>query len=268
VTVARPHRREFSVTVFPIPLESGERLLGLVIHEVTEAKDLDRRKDAFVSIASHEIRTPMSSIMGFTELLLQRDPPPPKRKEWLERIQRNSLRVANIVDDLLNVSRIQSGKLSLTIEPVPLPHLIEETMSVIRLLTDKHEFVIAIPSECPLALADRDKLNQVLTNLLDNAVKYSPEGGNITVTAGFDAGRGHVVLSVADQGMGIAPKDQERLFTTFSRIRRPETASIRGTGLGLYIVKGLVELMKGQVWVESKLGSGSTFYVSLPAVIP
>ena len=113
-------------------------------------------------------------------------------------------------------------------------------------------------------VADRDKLVQVLVNLLSNAIKYSPKGGEVAVAARHELERGRVVVSVKDQGIGIAPEDQERLFTTFTRIRRPETEGVRGTGLGLYIVKGLVELMHGEIWLESELNKGSTFYIALP----
>ncbi len=113
-------------------------------------------------------------------------------------------------------------------------------------------------------MADGDKLGHVLSNLLGNAVKYSPEGGQITISARHEPERERVVMAVADQGIGIAPRDKKRLFTTFHRIHRTETEGIGGTGLGLYIVKALVELMHGEVWLESKLNKGSTFFFSLP----
>jgi len=232
--------------------------------EITLGQELEQRRDAFVSIASHELRTPMTTILGFSELLLRRNPPEATRREWVERIYSHCARLAGIVDDLLNVSRIQSGKLAVNPEQLPLPVVVEEAVEAVRSTTDIHEFMLGIPPDTPKVVADPDKLAQVLTNLLTNAVKYSPGGGKITVSARLEAGKDRVVIAVADQGLGISRQDRVNLFTTFHRIRRPETDGISGTGLGLYIVKELVELMQGQVWLKSQLGKGSTFSFSIP----
>ncbi|MFQ6031005.1 MAG: sensor histidine kinase, partial [Dehalococcoidia bacterium] len=130
--------------------------------------------------------------------------------------------------------------------------------------TDKHEFRENIPPDLPRVAADREKLVQILANLLDNAIKYSPDGGTITVSATHEPGRDRVVVAVEDHGIGIASEDQDRVFTAFQRIRRPETRGIGGTGLGLYIVKALAELSQGEVWLESQVQWGSTFFFSLP----
>ncbi len=220
--------------------------------------------DAFISISSHELRTPMTVILGFSELLLQQDPPERIRKEWLNHIHSEMLRLSAIVDDTLNVSRIQSGRLKLTLEPVRMHEVIEQALMSTRAMDERHQFVVEASPDTPPVMADRDKVAQVLINLLSNAVKYSPRGGRVTVAARHEPARGRVVISVADQGVGIAPDDQRRLFTTFHRIHRPETEGVRGTGLGLYIVKGLVELMQGEVWFESELNKGTTFHFSLP----
>ena len=142
--------------------------------------------------------------------------------------------------------------------------MVEEALENASPLTDGDEFIVNIPPDTPKVVADRDKLAEVLTNLLTNAVKYSPGGGKITVSARLEAGNHRVVVAVADQGIGISPQDRENLFTTFHRIRRPETDRIGGTGLGLYIVKELVQLMQGEVWLKSQLGNGSTFSFSIP----
>ncbi|GAI83589.1 unnamed protein product, partial [marine sediment metagenome] len=140
-----------------------------------------------------------------------------------------------MVDDLLNVTRIQSGKVSLKLEGVKLTDVFREQLTMIRESTDKHEFVINIEPDLPNVLVDRDKFGQVLGNLLINAVKYSPNGGCVTLSAHDDPQRHRIVVSVADEGIGISPEDKESLFTTFHRIQRPETRGIRGSGLGLYI---------------------------------
>ena len=225
-------------------------------------READRIKTNFMSIASHELRTPMTVLVGFTELLLNRDLPEEKQRDWLERIYRESKRLATIVDDLLNVSRIQSGQITVEQQKLKLLEVVREAVQLVSGVSEKHSLALDIPEDLPLVLGDRDKLTQVLINLLDNAIKYSPQGGKITVAARQETER--VVVSVSDQGIGIAPEDRERIFTTFTRIRRPEAGGVRGTGLGLYIVKALVELMGGEIWVESELDKGSTFFFSLP----
>ena len=240
VTLARPQRRHLEVSAFAIPGAPDSSMTGLLARDITEQKDLQERRDAFVSIASHELRTPMTTIMGFSELLLDNETLEPSQREWLGRTHQNSRALSAIVDDMLNVSRIQSGRLALDLAHLRLDVVVEEVV------------------------ADREKLDQVLINLLTNAIKYSPAGGLIAVSARHEERHERIVVEVADQGMGIAPEDREHLFSTFHRIRRPETQGIRGTGLGLSIVSGLVRMMRGEVWVESELDEGSRFIFSLP----
>ncbi|MBI2873075.1 MAG: GAF domain-containing protein [Chloroflexi bacterium] len=260
-----PQRRELVITTFPIASRQGAGTGHCILgRDITAEREALRRRDAFISIASHELRTPLTSLYGFSELLLTREVSRARRMEWLERIHKESKRLAGIVDDMLNVSRIQSGRITLREEPVPLLPVAEEVLRSVGSTTEHHRFAIDVPERLPAPIADRDKLSQVLWNLVDNAIKYSPEGGEVVVRAMEEPEQHRLVVSVSDQGMGIAPEDQARLFTTFHRIRRPETAGVRGTGLGLYIVKGLVELMGGEVWVSSELGEGTTFSFTLP----
>jgi signal transduction histidine kinase len=263
VRVLRPHARELAVTVFPILRKPQPKMTGLLVRDVTREREIERRRDAFVAVASHELRTPLTTMVGFAELLLRRDPPEPVRREWLDYIYKGSREMMAVVDELLSVSRIQSGELAIDLESVPLQAVLDEVLAGIRPATDRHEFRVDIPQTVSRVWADRGKLVQVLTNLLDNAVKYSPRGGTVAVSARHEPERRCVVVSVADQGIGIAPADQGRLFTTFYRVPRRETESVRGTGLGLYIVKALMELMQGEVWLESQVGQGSTFFLSL-----
>ena len=164
----------------------------------------------------------------------------------------------------MNVSRIRSGKTSIKLEVVRLSDVLEETLSLTRESTNKHEFVVDIESDLPDVLVDRDKFSQVAGNLLSNAVKYSPNGGRITLSAHNDQERHRIVVSVTDEGIGIGPADKDVLFTTFHRIQRPETQGIRGSGLGLYIAKEWTEAMGGKIWLESELNKGSTFFVAIP----
>ncbi|MCH7493033.1 HAMP domain-containing histidine kinase [Patescibacteria group bacterium] len=267
MVMLRPERCRLSMTIFPITNSPETRMTGLVVRDVTQEREMEQRRNAFISLASHELRTPMTSILGFTELLLDREPPKPLRREWLDRILRDSIRLNAVVDDLLDVSRIQSGKAPVNQEELSLQSLAEEQLSTFVPRTTKHKFVMDFPPDLPSIVGDHQKLGQVLTNLLENAIKYSPNGGQIRISAYLDLDRKRVVTAISDQGIGIAADDQSALFTTFCRIYRPETGNVSGTGLGLYIVKGLVELMNGEVWLDSELGKGSTFFFSTPAAI-
>lgn len=221
-------------------------------------------RDTFVSIASHELRTPMTTIMGYAELLLRRDPPDAIRKQWLKEIIDSGQSIASLLDELLNVTRIQSGKVDMKLERVKLSDVLEDRLAIIRESTGKHEFILDIEPELPDMIVDYDKFSQVVGNLLDNAIKYSPNGGRITVSAYNDLQRNRIVVSFTDEGVGIGPVDKNLLFTTFHRIQRSETRGIRGSGLGLYIVKKWMEAMGGEVWLESELDKGSTFFIAIP----
>jgi signal transduction histidine kinase len=239
---------------------------AIALHSAMLIRDVSMR-DTFVSVASHELRTPLTSIMGYADLLLRRDPPDITRKRWLENILDNSQRISAIVDDLLNVSRIRSGRASIKLEKVSLSDVLEEALSLSRESTERHEFVVDIEPDFPDVLVDRDKFNQVVGNLLSNAVKYSPNGGRITLSAHNEPSEHRIIMSVADEGIGIGPEDRDLLFTTFHRIQRPETHGIRGSGLGLYIAKAWTEAMGGEIWLESELNRGSTFFIAFPTQV-
>ena len=268
VTISTPQRRYVEMASFPIPTGSGNSMAGLLARDVTEARALQDRRDAFVSIASHELRTPMTSIMGFSELLKNNtEAPEASRRDWLERIYQNSQVLAAIVEDMLNVSRIQSGRLEINIEELQLARIVEEIVESIRPdATDKHNFITEIPSDIPPVFADRDKLAQIVRNLVSNALKYSPNGGDLTIRATAESEKDRVVVEVKDEGMGIAPEHMATLFSSFMRIRRPETEAIRGTGLGLSIVRGLAGMLRGEVWVETELDKGSSFFFTVPTI--
>ncbi|MEK7777621.1 MAG: ATP-binding protein, partial [Chloroflexota bacterium] len=265
VTLVRPIRRQLLVKVFHIPEEAGAPLLGLLVRDMTQEKELEERRNSFISIASHELRTPMTTIVGFSEILLTHEVPREIRENWLRTIHQEGLRLSGIVDDLLDISRIQSGKMGVNLVRCALGVVVEEAVTLASPMATRHEVVVEIPPDLPEVWADKAKLVQVLTNLLTNAAKYSPAGGSITLSARHEPDGERVVVSLADQGIGIAPENQTQLFQSFQRVNRRETLGIRGTGLGLYIVKSFVEMMGGEVWVESELNRGSTFFFSLQA---
>jgi signal transduction histidine kinase len=225
-------------------------------------REIDQVRNNFMSMAAHELRTPMTTVMGFSELLTTKNIPEARRIEWASMINTESRRLNNLIEELLNVSRVTAGKMKIDLQPQSVSEIAVAAMGSVG-YSPTHAISVEIPADLPLVLADRDKLLQVLVNLLSNAIKYSPEGGEVRLT-GRTSEDGFVLIDVIDHGMGISPADQEKLFTSFYRIERPETENIQGTGLGLSIVRSLIELMGGRVHLTSQLGLGSTFCVALP----
>ncbi len=231
--------------------------------EVHALRELSRMKSEFISIASHELRTPMTTILGFTELLLDQTAPRDPNREILAAVYDDSVKLAALVDDLLDVSRIETGRLSLVLESVDLERIVASLLPTFGPQTRHHTLVARVNAEARWVVADVGKLSQILTNLVANAIKYSPEGGRIEVVAERDERTGRVRIAVSDEGLGIPEAFHERIFERFQRVDSSETRRIRGTGLGLYIVKHLVELHGGAIAVDSELGHGSTFHFTL-----
>ncbi len=244
-------------------LQGIASLASMAVSSAMLVQDVSTR-DTFVSVASHELRSPLTTILGYTDLLLNRDPPEAKRKAWLNSILGNARTVAALVDDLLNVTRIRSGKLVMKLEASDLSDILANKMELAPEISEKHHFVIDLPADLPKVLVDRSKLGQVIDNLISNAIKYSPAGGEIRLAARQDPASRQVVISLQDHGIGISPADSESLFTTFHRIKRPETEGVKGNGLGLYIAKEWTEAMGGKIWLTSRLNEGSTFWVAVP----
>ena len=183
VKMEKPQTRYLEVTSFHIPAGSDESMTGLLARDVTQEREMAERRDSFVSIASHELRTPMTTIMGFSELLLNNsDLPEDSRREWLQRIHQNSQVLSAIVDDMLDVSRIQTGRIGINWEDLRIKDIVDEVLVGIKAETDEHEFSVNVAADLPTVAADREKLTQIVINLLTNAVKYSPKGGTITVS--------------------------------------------------------------------------------------
>ncbi|MBF8266113.1 MAG: two-component sensor histidine kinase, partial [Dehalococcoidia bacterium] len=176
-----------------------------------------------------------------------------------------SKRLTNIVDDFLNVSRIESGRLSVKRELLSVQNIVTQLFSQLNSNYLTHTFRMDIPESYPMVWADTERLTQVIYNLVDNAAKYSPAGGVVTVSGVTSPKDSEAVFTVTDIGLGIPPDELPKLFTRFHRVHRPDAANIRGTGLGLYIVKSLVDMMGGRIWVESQVNKGSTFFIALPA---
>jgi len=227
-----------------------------------ELKELDQLKSDFVSMVSHELRAPLTNINGSIELMLSDDSMDPEtQRAMLRIIAEQTARLTRLVQGILNVSRIEARKLEIHPEVVFIRSTLEKVVREIMQTTDRHVFELPDHS-LPPVWADPDRLQEILSNLLDNAVKYSPEGGTIRIGAQVLEDR--MVISVSDPGMGIPAKELDKIFEKFHRVDRGDARATYGHGLGLYISKRLVEAHGGNIWVESELGQGSTFYFTLP----
>jgi two-component system phosphate regulon sensor histidine kinase PhoR len=240
-----------------------------VLSDITLLEELSEMKTEFVSVVSHELRTPLTSIMGFAQTLRSDQIPVEEgeQEEFLGIIEQEANRLLVMINDLLDVSRMEAGRpLPLNYVEVDLVKLAEHVVRFQSVTTTSHTFRFDFPAAGLTVTADRDKSEQMLTNLVSNAIKYSPQGGEIVL--GGKAENGNRVLYVRDQGLGIAPEQLGQLFERYQRIDRDAIKGIRGTGLGLFLVKALVEAHGGRVWVESTVGTGSTFFLSLPEKPP
>ena len=224
-------------------------------------------RDTFVSIASHELLTPLTSVLGYSELLLSHETDARKQK-WASVVSENAQNMSKIVNDLLNVSRIQSGKIGLKLDRVKVEEVLVDRITFAEANSGKHNFVLEIEANLPDVYVDREKFSQAIWNLLSNAIKYSPNGGRITTSAHSDTTGKFVVICVATRAWESVRRMRIRYLRLFHRIQRPETSGIKGSGLGLYIVKEWIQAMGGQVWLESELNAGSKFYVTVPIFRP
>jgi signal transduction histidine kinase len=234
-------------------------------------KELDRMKSQFLSHCSHELRTPLTSIKGFTENLLHGMVGPLAERQhlYLTRISANANRLTRMIADLLDLSRIEAGTVRLAHTSVSLPELLEEASQELRLLTQtkSQHLTVEITEDNLTAWGDQDRLHQIVTNLVHNAHKFTPQHGHILVKA-YPAPPGHVLLTISDTGPGIPQEAQASLFQPFFQAHRAPEIGTQGLGLGLSIVKQLVELHGGTISVESQPGEGATFRLRLPAVCP
>jgi PAS domain S-box-containing protein len=256
------------VSVHLAPVLMGQEFLGTVsvFRDVTVEVEAERAKSEFVSTVSHELRTPMTSIKGYADLLLMGavGSLTGEQERFLTIIKSNTDRLTLLVNDLLDISRIESGRLILTPRVVRIDDLIGQVITAMAARAAERELALRsdLPPVLPEVFVDPDRVIQVLTNLVGNACRYTPSGGEIVVLA--SAHEGEIQVSVRDTGIGISEEDQQRLFSRFFRSDDPTVQEAPGTGLGLSITKSLVEMHGGQIWVESELGHGSTFTFSLP----
>jgi len=247
-----------------------------ILNDITDIRNVERMKTAFVSTVSHELRTPLTSIKGFIATLLEDDEgyfDDPTRREFYEIIDQQCDRLTRLISDLLNISRIESGRsLDLHLSRVALAPVCERILSAQQSYTDRHQLKLEAPEDFPEIVCDQDKVEQILDNLLGNAIKYSPDGGEIGVAL-VDEGD-FVRIDVSDQGLGIPERHRDRIFERFHMVDDDvDHRSVKGTGIGLYLVKALAQAHKdsggvtGDVWLaHSVVDEGSTFSVRLPKV--
>jgi len=271
VTIEQPERRILSAYGTGVRDEDGKLARVLVaLTDITALKELSEMKSDYVSVVSHELRTPLTSVQGFVSTLKA------DRKGLYDAETRNNFygiiqdecdRLLRLINDLLDVSRLEAGKpLSLNLTTVDVRSRLERAVRAQSTYTDRHEFALHAPPDLEPVIADPDRVDQVITNLLANAVKYSPEGGKISIEVRqSDSG---VQVSVADPGMGMTAEQMRTIFERYARVETRATRKIRGTGLGLFLSRQLVELHHGKIWVESELGQGATFTFTLPRTQP
>jgi PAS domain S-box-containing protein len=266
VVDANGERHCVSGTFSPIknPDDDETTMVLAILRDITQQKEIEQMQRDFVSIVSHELRAPLTAIKGFAKTLVVKDDElsPATRREFLSTVNEQAERLARLVDDLLQVSRIDAKRVRVEWTEVDIDAVIHDLMNQFHSKWGSRRVIVDTAEGVPYLRADRSKLEEILINLVDNAIKYSPPGTPVRVAArivGDD-----VEISIQDRGFGIAPEDAAQLFQKFQRITTPATRDIGGTGLGLYIVKGLVEAHGGRVWVESVPGAGSTCVFTMP----
>jgi PAS domain S-box-containing protein len=261
--------RVYQVQAAQVKNEEGKDLgVVAIFMDITDIKNIDRMKSSFVAMASHELRTPLTAIKGFVSTLLMDDGfSDDERREFYMIIDQECDRLTRLINDLLNTARIEAQEsLKPNYTMVDVRALLDKVLMIQKQSTSRHTLVLDLRSDVPNMVADEDKLDQILTNLLNNAIKYSPNGGTITVHAGVDGT--DLLVGVEDQGLGIPQDHLSKVFDKFHRVNNEDNRKIYGTGLGLFLVKHLVEQVHmGKIWVESEVGQGSTFWFRIPTAL-
>jgi two-component system phosphate regulon sensor histidine kinase PhoR len=275
ITVGTVRPKNYAVTAAPVRTEAGRGEIAgavLVLHDITELRRLERVRRDFVANVSHELKTPLTAIQGFAETLLTGAlDDAENNRRFVEIIRDHATRMAALTSDLLKLSQIEAGRLDMEVRSVQLADLISGCVETVRLRAEQKQLSLSV--ECapsvPLVNADPQHLRDVLENLLNNAVQYTPVGGRITVSAdrepSSDGAKPAVVVTVADTGIGIPEAHQHRVFERFYRVDRDRSREVGGTGLGLAITKHIVEAHGGRIWLESEVGKGSRFHFTIPA---
>ncbi len=265
IRISIPATRFYTLQLGPVRSRDGtvHGIVG-VLSDITELKEMDQMKTDLMSMVTHEIRTPLATVRGFAQILLKGGVGEDKSKEFLEIINRQSNRLVNLVNDFLDITRIESGRQVITKGPVDMDKLIQNAVADLKPLADEKNIDLQYvpPGGLPEVFGDRNLIEQVLINLISNAIKYSPKGAWARVAVAQQ--NGSVAIAVQDNGLGIPKESIPRLFEKFYRVRCDDRKDIIGTGLGLSLVKQIIDMHQGSIRVESEHGKGSTFTFTVP----
>ncbi|PLS18137.1 histidine kinase [Bacillus sp. M6-12] len=247
-------------------LFKGEKKLGtiLVHRDITKEYEVDQMKSEFVSTVSHELRTPLASVLGFTELMLNKELKPERQKKYLQTIYHEGKRLTSLINDFLDVQRMEAGKQTYEKKDIDLVRILEKVIENQQINSSEHKITLVNSASHPFVLGDRMKLEQVFMNLINNSIKYSPDGGNIKVVI-YDKDES-ILVDVRDEGLGIPQESIPKLFRKFYRVDNSDRRKIGGTGLGLAIVQEIVRGHGGEITVTSEFGKGSIFTVTFPKI--
>lgn len=263
---SKGERSTVSVTITPVVFEDKRTGFIITFHDVSKESELEEMKLDFVSMAAHELRTPLTAIRGYADLIEMQNAEDLDEtgKELINRLQISSANLGNLIDNLLSVSRIERNMFSVDAKPVDLTKTIAGVIDNLRQTAETKQQKIAFnkPHELPVVLADSFRIGQVLANLVANAINYTQVGGLITV--GIEKKEGILEVSVSDNGPGIPSEALKKLFTKFFRVSGALEQGSKGTGLGLFISKSIINMHNGKIWVDSELGKGSRFAFTLP----
>jgi hypothetical protein len=254
-------------TTFPAEISAGtfmwkdRQMAAVIIRDITERHKIEQMKDELLSAVSHEMRTPLTSMIGFIDFMLNNEVDAEQQREWLELVAKATIRLKDMIDNLLSFQRLRAGYENIHFQPVAIWPLLYEAVNLFGRVSNKHPMVIDCEADLPTVRGDSERLRQALSHLLSNAIKFSPAGGTVTLGARIEGGS--AILWVKDEGQGIAPENLDEIFDRFFRLD-PQKGRAGSTGLGLPLVKEIANAHGGQVWVESSLGKGSTFYLAIP----
>ncbi|MCK5211868.1 HAMP domain-containing protein [Candidatus Parcubacteria bacterium] len=271
LVLEKPLKGFFQVSIARVTVEKEVVGLMVVLHDITRDKEIDRMKNEFISIAAHQLRTPLSAIKWTLKMLLHGDMGRINKEasNYIKRINESNDRMVALINDLLNVSRIEEGRFVYEKKPVAISVMVKKIVSSLAAITAKKKIKISLSlpkRPLPKLLVDAEKVEQAIQNIIDNAIRYSAGGSEVAIRVKqIKEGKAKFIqIEVEDHGIGIADKDQEHLFGKFFRGENAVRTQTEGSGLGLFIVKNVVEAHNGKIWFDSKVNEGTTFYIKLP----